>query len=116
VEIASAARRALVLSDCEGYERHLFPEGSGDALARHDVAIEVHDSIDYRISPQLKSVFRDSHEVEILRAQDDLELVRTAHLVIPELEAFDWDVRHALVCENRGNVPGEWLIGRSRLS
>lgn len=116
VEIASQARRALILSDCEGYERQLFPEGSGGALARHDVAVEVHDWIDYRISPQLKAVFRESHDVEIVRAQDDLELVRTAHLVIPELEAFDWGVRHALVCENRRNVPGEWLIGRSRLS
>lgn len=115
VEIVTSARRALILSDCEGYERQLFPAGSGEALARHDVAIEVHDWIDYRISPQLKAVFAASHDVEVIRAQDDLECVRTAHLVVPELATLEWEVRHALVCENRRNVPGEWLVGLSKL-
>lgn len=115
LDIVRSARRALILSDCEGYERQLFPAGHGEALARHDVAIEVHDQIDYRISPQLKGVFGASHDVQIIRAHDDLECVRTAHLVVPELASLDWDVRHLLVCENRRNVPGEWLIGLSRL-
>jgi trans-aconitate methyltransferase len=115
VDVVRDARRALVLSDCEGYERQLFPQGSGTALARHDVAIELHDWIDYAISPQLRSVFRETHAIETLRAPDDLEWVRSAHMVLPELEAFNWNVRHALLSENRRNIPGEWLVGRSRL-
>jgi hypothetical protein len=116
IDIVRAARRALILSDCEGYERLLFPAGAGEALARHDVAIEVHDWIDYGISPHLLQTFRGSHDVEVIRAPDDLECVRTAHRFVPELEHLAWDVRHALVCENRRNIPGEWLIARSRES
>lgn len=64
----------------------------------------------------LKQVFGGSHDVTIVRASDDLECVRSAHLVVPELASLEWEVRHALVCESRRNVPGEWLIGQSRLA
>ena len=110
------ARRALILSDCERYEKQLFPAGSGEALARHDVVIETHDQLDYSISPHLKSVFAKSHRVEMLRADDDLQTVRRAHEFLPELAQFDWPIRHALVSENRRNVPGEWLIAQSLIN
>jgi hypothetical protein len=115
VEFGQTAKRALILSDCEGFEQQLFSEGSGEALARHDVVIEMHDRLDYRISPHLRRVFESSHRVEILRADDDLQIVRTAHEYVPELAGYDWPTRQALVCENRRNVHGEWLIAISRV-
>lgn len=114
VEFGQTARRALILSDCEGFEQRLFPEGIGEALARHDVVVELHDWVDYRISPHLRRVFESSHRVEILRAEDDVQIVRTAHEYVPELAGYDWPTRQALVCENRRNVHGEWLIALSR--
>ena len=104
VEIARTGKRALILSDCEGYERELFRSGVGEALARHDVAIEIHDWIDYRISPQLREVFGQSHDVEVIRAPDDLEWVRTAQEVLPEPR------------EARSSTPGALSPQRRRYS
>ena len=75
----------------------------------------MHDRPDYRISPHLRQVFGISHDAEVIRAFDDLECVRTAYLILPELATLEWEVRHALVCEHRSNVPGEWLIAKSRM-
>jgi hypothetical protein len=49
--------RALIISDCEGYENWLFNCELAEFLTNHDVIIETHDFIDIDISSNLRRVF-----------------------------------------------------------
>lgn len=105
--------RALIVSDCEGYEVSLFPVGAGEALRRHDLVIEVHDFVDINVSPHLREVFGATHDIEVVRSLDDLDKVRTYHRVFPELEQFDLDTRRLLTSEGRRAIQ-QWFVVRSR--
>lgn len=99
-------RRALVVSDCEGYEKHLFTSESARQLARHDVLIEVHDFVDIAISSRLRSVFQPTHELEVVPSVDD---IKKAHIYdYPELATFDLAQRKLLLAEHRPSLM-EWF-------
>ena len=49
--------RALIISDCEGYEGVLFNRHVADYLARHDVVIEIHDLVDIELSIKVRGAF-----------------------------------------------------------
>ena len=99
-------RRALVVSDCEGYEKHLFTPETVRHLAKHDVLIEVHDLLDINISGRLRSVFADTHALEIIESVDDVKKVQLYDY--PELAPFNLAERKALLTEDRGNLM-EWF-------
>jgi hypothetical protein len=105
--------RALIVSDCEGYEVSLFPQGAGEALRRHDIVIEVHDFVDITVSTHLREVFGDSHDIELVRSEDDLDKVRTYHEIYPELDQFDLPTRRLLTSEGRRAIQ-QWFVVRSR--
>lgn len=105
--------RALIISDCEGYEIRLFRPGAGEALRRHDLIIEAHDYVDITVSPKMWEVFGSTHDVEVVRSLDDLDKVRTYHTVYPELEQFDLPTRRLLVSEGRRAIQ-QWFVVRSR--
>ena len=58
-------RRALVISDCEGYEADLFDESCIPALARSDLLIEVHENnANMSVQGNLTKRFAASHRVQ----------------------------------------------------
>ncbi len=99
-------RRALVVSDCEGYEKHLFTPDTVRKLAGHDVLIEVHDLVDITLSSRLRSVFQATHELEVIASVDDLKKAQTYDY--PELAAYDLAQRKILLAEYRASAM-EWF-------
>ena len=100
-------RKALVLSDCEGYEATLFTARVAAFLAPHDVLIEVHeDPHDPTLSAELQSRFASTHDVTIVDSIDDKRKLRGRDF--PELAGFDVRTRHRLVREGRQGIM-EWL-------
>lgn len=98
-------RRALILCDCEGYEKHLFTPETVRALAAHDVLIEVHDMLDIEISNKLRQAFAATHHLEIVTSVDDIRKAQTYDY--PELKPFTLAERKVLLREWRESVM-EW--------
>jgi hypothetical protein len=103
--------RALVLSDCEGYEARLFTPRAAEFLAPHDVLIEVHDADDPTLSETLQARFAATHDVTVVDSVDDKRKLRGRDY--PELAAFDVKTRHRLVREGRASIM-EWLLFTSK--
>ena len=98
--------RALVVSDCEGYEKHLFTADTIRKLGKHDVLIEVHDFIDIAISSRLRADFQATHKLEVIHSIDDIKKAQTYDY--PELAPFDLAQRKILLAEHRPAIM-EWF-------
>lgn len=60
-------RRALVISDCEGYEVDLFNEACVAALARSDLIIEIHENTpNMNVQDHLRERFASSHRIQTI--------------------------------------------------
>lgn len=105
------ARRALILSDCEGYEKTLFSEELVSCLAGHDVLIEVHDFIDIETSECLVRRFDNTHTVTRFESLDDLKKARTYS--VKEIARYTLSERKALLAESRPAIM-EWLYFESK--
>jgi hypothetical protein len=103
--------RALIVADCEGYERELFTPRSVTALARHDVLVEVHDFVDIGISGYLRDVFAATHTVEEFQSLDDIH--KAQQYEYEELESFDLASRRVLLGEYRPAIMS-WFYMRPR--
>jgi hypothetical protein len=55
---------ALIISDCEGYERHLFADMNNSALDSATLLIETHDLFVPGVTNFLKQRFCSSHEID----------------------------------------------------
>jgi len=104
-------KRALVIADCEGYERHLFTPSSAAALASHDLLIEVHDFIDVTISDHLRLVFEATHNIETVQSLDDIRKARACG--VPTLQALPIEIRLRLMREQRP-AGMEWFVLRPK--
>jgi SAM-dependent methyltransferase len=102
----SFTRRALVVIDCEGYEKHLFTPETVRALALHDVLIEVHDMVDIEISGKLRAAFQATHQLEVIDSVDDIRKAQTYDY--PELHPFSLAERRLLLREWRASGM-EWF-------
>jgi hypothetical protein len=98
--------RALILADCESYEKNLFTDASVAALRRHDVLIEVHDFIDLEISPLLRRRFAKTHRLEVVESIDDIQ--KAHRYDYPQLQGYDVAARRELVGEFRPTIM-EWF-------
>lgn len=105
-------RRALVVSDCEGYEKHLFTPATVRRLAAHDVLIEVHDVVDIAISGTLREVFKETHHLETVASLDDIRKAQSYDY--PELASFSLAERKALLAEWRASAM-DWFYFSPRL-
>ena len=105
--------RALLLSDCEGYEAELFTPRVAAHLARHDVLIEVHEQRDPELCQKLRSRFAATHEITIVESLDDRRKLRLYEF--PELAGYDTRTRLRIVREGRAGVM-EWLYCASKVS
>jgi precorrin-6B methylase 2 len=104
-------KRALVVCDCEGYEKHLFTPATVQKLAAHDVLVEVHDFLDIAISDHLRTVFQATHQIETIQSIDDIKKARAYDY--PELAAFDLAQRKLLLAEHRPAIM-EWFYFHPR--
>lgn len=98
--------RALIVSDCEGFEKNLFDVEVATALAKADVIIEAHDFIDREITPYLESVFASTHFLTLYQSIDDIQKVRIYDYA--ELEELSLNHRKNLLAESRPEVMN-WL-------
>jgi hypothetical protein len=101
--------KALVISDCEGYEKQLFTAESVAFLAPHDVLVEVHDFVDIEISSYLRGVFAATHDV--IQSIDDIK--KAQDYSYPELEGLDLAMRREVLAERRPTAM-EWFFMSSR--
>lgn len=107
----SLAGRTLIISDCEGYEKHLFTEQSAPSFQGHDLLIETHDFQDIGISSQVRRHFAATHTQESVQSIDDIQ--KALHYDYPELRGFDLATRKEILAERRPAIM-EWLYLQSR--
>lgn len=106
-DLVDGPRRALVLLDCEGFERTLLGPDTLPALARADLIVECHDFLEPGLCERLAGLLRASHEVEIVREGGR--------------DPAAWPILHALgtldrflaVCEFRPSLM-RWIVAWSR--
>ena len=99
--------RALIVSDCEGYEAELFTPVVAGQLARHDLLIEVHDRDDPELGERLREHFRPTHDPVVVDSIDDTRKLRSYEFV--ELTSYPVATRRDALSEGRGMVM-EWLF------
>lgn len=104
-------KKALIISDCEGYEKELFTKKSAIILAPHDLLIEVHDLIDIEISSYIREHFEATHEIEVYQSIDDINKARQYDY--EELKGFDLAARKIILAERRAAIM-EWFYMKSR--
>lgn len=111
LESIPLTKKALIFSDCEGYEKELFTKESASRFREHDLLIEVHDFVDIEISSYLRSLFAETHEVESYQSVDDIK--KAQNYSYPELESFSLAERKAILTEARPAIM-EWLYFTAR--
>jgi hypothetical protein len=100
-------RRALIMSDCEGYESTLFKPEIAALLSKHDLIIETHDFIDLNISLELRGAFQETHRIRSIKSTDDIEKAHT--YLCERLEKYDLQTRRLAFGERRPAIM-EWLV------
>ena len=99
-------RRALIISDCEGYEQLLFTPECVAALAQHDVLIEVHAFVNPDIPVLLRQRFAATHDLTAIQSTDDAD--KPARFPWRHEESFTPEEWRALLAEGRPGIM-EWL-------
>lgn len=101
--------RALIISDCEGFEGTLFTRRLAESFVRHDLIIETHDFIQSDISERMRDAFIETHSICSIKSMADSEKERACQFA--ELAHFTSEDKRIIVRETR---PGtmEWLVMR----
>jgi hypothetical protein len=101
-------KQTLVVCDCEGAELLLLDPVAVPALIGADMLVELHDFLDARISPCLKTRFIQTHRLEIIKSRP------TSPNRYPQLDRLR-PKDQALALEEFRAVPMEWAIFESIL-
>jgi precorrin-6B methylase 2 len=99
--------RALIISDCEGYEGSLFNRQLAEFLVEHDVIIETHDFIDIELSARMRGAFAKTHRIRSIKSVDDIEKAHTCH--DPALAHLSTRDKYLILREQRPAIM-EWLV------
>lgn len=99
--------KALVICDCEGFEKELFNRNNIHNLSNCDLVIETHDFIDIEISTYLTDLFKDTHSIESIKSTDDIQ--KALHYQFDELKTTDLKRKLQILAEARPAIM-EWLI------
>jgi precorrin-6B methylase 2 len=99
--------KALIISDCEGYEEVLFTNEVASIVARHDLIVETHDFINIEISSKLRDIFSRTHTVHSIKSIDDIEKAHTYQF--EQLNPYDTRTKHLILSERRPAIM-EWLL------
>jgi precorrin-6B methylase 2 len=104
--------RALVLSDCEGFEKELFTQETLSALSHADIVIEVHDEAGADFMDEIEKMAKPSHHVSRIANQK-----RTAG-TSPHLAAYSTHSQELIMSEGRlmnlSGRPQYWLVLESQ--
>jgi SAM-dependent methyltransferase len=103
--------RSLIISDCEGYEDHLFAADVIPSLRGHDCLIETHDFLGQPILERLLARFRPSHDCTVVPTTTDA--AKLCGNVSGQLGNFTEADQRLLVSEGRPG-PMTWLFAASR--
>jgi hypothetical protein len=103
--------KALIISDCEGFEKELFTEDVVPLLANHDLLIEIHDFVDIETSSIIRRRFQNSHTITSIRSIDDI--FKAHSYTYDELIPYDLATRKALLAEGRPSIM-EWFYMKPR--
>jgi SAM-dependent methyltransferase len=104
-------QKALILSDCEGYEGSLFDSQMAAFLRRHDLIIETHDFIDIELSDKMRQAFAETHNVRSVKSTDDIERVHACDY--PQLKHYTLREKYLVLSEWRPAIM-EWLVMTSK--
>lgn len=105
------SRRALIISDCEGFEKELFTIANVPFFARHELLIEVHDFIDIEISSYLRELFMPTHSIEVYQSIDDIK--KAQEYRYKELRGLSLKQRKQVLGECRPAIM-EWFYLKPR--
>jgi len=103
--------RALIVSDCEGYEGSLFNRQVAEFLIPHDVIVETHDFIDIEISSKMRDAFSKTHHIRSIKSTDDIEKVHACQN--RALESYSARDKYLALREGRDAIM-EWLVMTSK--
>ena len=104
--------KALIVSDCEGYEKELFTNNNLPFLARHELLIEVHDFIDIEISSYLRKIFESTHSIQVFSSIDDIKKAQLYEY--KELEGLSLEEKKQILDEYRPAIM-EWFYLKPRI-
>lgn len=104
--------RALIISDCEGYEKLLFNREMAAPLAGHDLIVEVHDFIDIETSSKLREAFQQTHHIQSIKSIDDIQKAHTYRY--SRLEKYDIKTKWLILSERRPGIM-EWFVLNSKM-
>ncbi|BDD06412.1 hypothetical protein [Aureibacter tunicatorum] len=102
---------ALIISDCEGFEKLLFNENNIENLKKCDLIIETHDCYDIEISTYLKKLFEDTHVIHSVLSTDDVQ--KALHYNFDTIQNLSLDQKKYLLSERRSSIM-EWLYCESK--
>jgi hypothetical protein len=105
-ENIDANKKVLILSDCEGYEKHLFTSNTISNLKNCHVLIELHDMFDIEISTKIKAVFEASHHIQMITSNDDI--YKAHNYNYSESKNLSTKLRYELFAERRLHIM-EWI-------
>ena len=103
--------KALIISDCEGFEKEFFTSKTAKLLKNHDLLIETHDFLDISISGNLQQLFEPTHFITVIESIDDIKKAKSYNY--PELEKYDLPTKKELLAEHRPTIM-EWLFMQSK--
>ena len=103
--------RALIVCDCEGYEKELFTDRITSVLANHDLLIEVHEAIDPTIPSHLRGVFKNTHTIDVYSSISDSEKANTYSY--KELDGLPFYIKKRALAEGRSGIM-EWFYFRPK--
>jgi len=98
---ANMRSRALVVSDCEGYEGELFARADVPAFNTSTFVIELHEQFEPGVTENIRARFSDTHRVRLIDT-------RTLAPVPPPAASLTTDEMARAVQEPRG--PQQWLV------
>lgn len=97
---------ALVVSDCEGYERALFCGRRIPALRSATMVIEIHDAISPGVGKAIAYRFSATHDVQ--------QIASDASPPTPGVDLAFLDADQTRLAVNELRQPQEWLVLRPR--
>jgi precorrin-6B methylase 2 len=104
-------RRALIISDCEGYENELFDAAVAARLRRHDFLVETHDFLRIDTTRNVLDAFAATHDCEIVESVDDI--IKAYTYDFAELAEFTLQERWELLRESRPGIM-RWVFASAR--
>ncbi|NEN92957.1 MAG: methyltransferase domain-containing protein [Okeania sp. SIO3H1] len=93
-------KKALIISDCEGYEKQLFTQQDVSFFANCDLLIEIHDFIDPSISSTLRKCFSDTHSITVIESISHVIKANCSYCY-EELQDYGLVDRRRLLSEGR---------------